>query len=149
MARPLSWQLDIAAYPFSVAVPPRYSDLDPMHHINNVAIAGMFETGRIAFHHQLSAHPSEMRVRWLVAAVSINYLEEMHFPHDVTIASGFLRVGKTSWTVLSAAFQDGIAHATCETVVVAQGPEGRRSITEQVRAEMAPFFVKAPADAGV
>lgn len=147
MARPLSWQMLSETYPYSVDVPPRYSDLDPMGHINNVSIAGMFETGRIGFHRQLDARPSELRVRWLVAAVSVNYVEEMHFPHVVSIASGLLRIGTTSWTILSAAFQDGVCCSTCETVMVAQGSEGRNVIGEELRAGMAPYFVKIPANA--
>lgn len=148
MARPSPWQLEPSIYPYSIEVPPRYSDLDPMGHINNVAIAGMFETARIGFHHQLSAHPRELGVRWLVAAVSLNYLEEMHFPQPVTIASGFSALGNSSWTILSAAFQDGACCATCETVMVMHGPQGRRRITDELREQMLPHFVKGlvPAD---
>ncbi|HEX7853924.1 MAG TPA: acyl-CoA thioesterase [Sphingobium sp.] len=144
MARPSSWQLLRDSYPYYVEVPPRYADLDPMGHINNVAIASMFETGRVSFHHQLQAHPRELGVRWLVAAVSINYLEEMHAPHPVTIASGLRRIGNTSWTILSAAFQEGECCSTCETVMVAKGAPDSGPIGEELRARMAPFFVKVP-----
>lgn len=47
MARPSPWQRIRGNYPYSLEVPPRYSDLDVLGHVNNVAIAGMFETGRI------------------------------------------------------------------------------------------------------
>lgn len=144
MSRPSPWQLLRETYPYSVDVPPRYADLDVMGHINNVAIASLFETGRINFHRQLQAHPREQGVRWLVAAVSINYLDEMHMPHPVTIASGLRRIGNTSWTILSAAFQEGECHATCETVMVAQGAEARGSIGEELRARMTPFFITMP-----
>jgi acyl-CoA thioester hydrolase len=146
MSRPSPWQLLRDTYPYSVDVPPRYADLDVMGHINNVAIAAMFETGRISFHHQLQAHPREQGVRWLVAGVGINYLAEMHMPCAVTIASGLKRIGNTSWTILSAAFQEEECRATCETVMVAQGAEARGSIGEELRAHMAPFFIKLPVD---
>lgn len=142
MARPSPSQLVRGNYPYMLEVSSRYSDLDPLGHINNVAIAGIFETGRIGFHHQLSAHPSELGVRWLVAAISLNYLEEMLFPCPVLIASGFSGVGTSSWTIQSAAFQEGRCCATCETVIVMHGPEGRRRITEELRAQMAPFWVR-------
>lgn len=146
MAKPSPAQRDPRNYPYSVEVPPRYGDLDPMGHVNNVAIAGMFETGRILFHRSLRAHPSDQGLRWLVAATNLNFLDEMHFPHPVTIASGFLRVGNTSWTIASAAFQDGECYATCETVIVMQGPEGRRGITDEMRERMAPYFVREMVD---
>lgn len=144
MARPAPWQLSRETYPFSVEVTPRYADLDPMGHINNVAIASLFETGRIHFDHQLDAHPRDLGVRWLVAAVNLNYLQEMHMPAVVTIASGLQRIGNTSWSILSAAFQDGECCATCEAVMVAQGSEARGTIGDELRARMAPFFVKVP-----
>lgn len=144
MARPSPWQIMRTTYPYSVEVSPRYADLDVMGHINNVAIASMFETGRINFHQQLDAHPREQGVRWLVAAVAINYLQEMHAPHAVTIASGLRRIGNKSWTIESAAFQNDECCATCETVMVAQGGEERGIINDELRARMAPFFVTVP-----
>ncbi|MCE7795233.1 acyl-CoA thioesterase [Sphingobium sufflavum] len=145
MARPSPWMLNQDTYPYSVAVPPRYADLDPMGHINNVAIASMFETGRVNFHQQLQTHPREQGVRWLVAAVAINYLEEMHMPDDITIASGLRRIGNRSWTISSAAFQNGECCATCETVMVVQGGgEDRGMVTDELRTRMRPFFVAAP-----
>ncbi|MET0363709.1 MAG: acyl-CoA thioesterase [Sphingobium sp.] len=144
MARPAPWQLLKENYPYSLEVPPRYADLDPMGHINNVAIASMFETARVSFHHQLQAHPREMGVRWLVAAVNLSYLQEMHAPHGVTVTCGLRRIGNTSWTISSAAFQDGECCATCETVMVAQGSFERGPLGEELRARMVPFFVHMP-----
>ncbi len=147
MAKPSPAQRDPQNYPFSVEVGSRYADLDPMGHINNVAIAALFETGRIQFHRCLRSHPSDLGLRWLVAAINLNYVAEMHFPHPVTIASGFLRVGNTSWTIASAAFQEGECCATCETVIVMQGPEGRCRITQDMRDRMAPLFMRGMAEA--
>lgn len=142
MARPSPWQLVKENYPFTLEVPPRYGDLDPMGHINNVAIASMFETGRVAFHQQLHAHPRELGVRWLVAAVRINYIQEMHHPHPVTIACGLRSIGNTSWIIQGAAFQDGECCAAGETVMVAKGSMERGPINDELRARMAPYFVK-------
>lgn len=113
-----------------------------MGHINNAAIVSMFETGRTLFHRHLSQHPREMGVRWLVAAVSANFVQEMHFPTPVEVAVGFGGFGRTSWTLLQAAFQDGECCATCETVIVAQGPDGRRQVGEELRARMADQMVR-------
>ncbi|MFT3968500.1 MAG: thioesterase, partial [Sphingobium sp.] len=93
---------------------------------------------------QLQAHPRELGVRWLVAAVNLTYMQEMHAPGSVLIASGLRRIGNTSWTILSAAFQNDECCSTCETVMVAQGSLDRGPIGEELRARMAPFFVKVP-----
>jgi acyl-CoA thioester hydrolase len=144
MAKPEPWRLDLSSYPFTIEVPTRFSDLDPLGHVNNVAMADMFETGRIRFHHQLGRHPRDKGVRWLVAAVACSYVEEAHFPDSMTIASGFGAIGRTSWTIYSAAFQHDLCVATCETVMVSQGPEGRRVIDEAQKADLVPWFVRRP-----
>lgn len=147
MARPAPWQLLRETYPYSIEVPPRFADLDPMGHINNVAIASMFETGRVMFHHQLNTHPREMGVRWLVAAVNLSFVQEMHAPHSVAICSGLRRIGNSSWTILSAAFQQDECCAVCETVMVAKGASDRGLIDDELRARMQPFYVKVPVGA--
>src|SRR3546814_3619330 len=111
-----------------------------MGHVNNVSMSGLFETGRIRFHRSLGRHPSDKGVRWLVAAVNIAYVNEAHFPDNVTITSGIGRIGNTSWEIYSAAFQNGECVATCDTVMVTHGPEGRRLIDAEVREMMQAHF---------
>ena len=125
MAKPESWRLDPASYPFSVAVPTRWADLDLLGHINNVSMAGLFEEGRGRFNRALDLHHGDKSIRWLIAAVDLNYLGEAHHPNDMVMASGIGRIGEKSWTILSAAFQNGQCVATCDTTLVytdANGP---------------------------
>ena len=129
------------SYPFSDTTETRFQDLDPMGHINNVAMAGLFENGRVRFNRTLIAHKRDDQ-RWLIAAVAINYLEEAYFPADVTIASGVGHVGTRSWTILSAAFQNGKCVATCDTTVVLAGPASSRTITDDFRAALHAHGVK-------
>ena len=93
MAKAEAWRLEAGNYPISMIIPPRYADLDTLGHINNVALAAMFETARVHFHHLLGHHPADAGVRWLVAAVDLKYVAEAHFPYDVTICSGIGRIG--------------------------------------------------------
>lgn len=142
MAKPESWRLEIENYPFQAAVDTRYQDLDVMGHVNNVAMAAMFETGRIRFHHVLGRHPKDKGVRWMVAAVNMAYVHEAHFPDDIVIASGIGKIGNTSWHIYSAAFQNGECVATCDTVMVTHGPEGRRIIGDDTRNMMQEHFAR-------
>lgn len=142
MAKPDDWRLNISNYPFHVALDTRYQDLDVMGHVNNVAMAGLFETGRIRFHHSLGRHPRDKGVRWMIAAVNIAYLNEAHFPDPITVASGIGHIGNTSWHIYSAAFQNGECVATCDTVVVTHGPEGRRVIDADVRDMMQAHYAR-------
>ncbi len=144
MARPDAWRLSPDAYAFVTSLDTRFGDLDTMGHVNNVAISAMFETARIRFHHHLGRHPQEQGVRWLVAAVSLNYIEESHFPYPFDIHCAIGHIGTTSWTISSAAFQKGACVATCDTTVVTHGAEGRRRIDESLRAAMQDNFLKIP-----
>lgn len=142
MAKPEPWRLVPDIYPFVSPMQTRYQDLDIMGHVNNVAMAGIFETARVQFHRHLGRHPQESGVRWLIAAVSLNYLVEAHYPREILVRSGIGHIGNTSWTVMSAAFQDGECVATCDTVVVTHGPEGRRRIDDFLRTAMEANFVQ-------
>jgi len=136
MAKPELWRLDACNYPVSMPVQTRFSDLDSLGHINNVAMAGIFETARVHFHHLFGKHPADLGMRWLVASVDLKYVEEAHFPYDVVVHSGIGHIGNSSWTLSSAAFQQGQCVATCDTVMVMKGPKGSQGIDPQTRSIM-------------
>jgi acyl-CoA thioester hydrolase len=144
MAKPPSWRLNSASYPFSATTQTRFGDMDFLGHLNNVAYAALFENGRVRFNRSLDERGRRQTgERWLVAAVSINYLNEGHFPDDVDIASGIGHIGTSSWVIEQAAFQKGICIATCETVLVYQGADGvAKPIDPAYRNELEKFRTK-------
>lgn len=135
MARPEPWQLDPASYPHIHAMQTRFQDLDMLGHINNVAMAGLFENGRARFNQAIGMGAQD-DCRWFVAAVEINYLAEGRFPDDVEIASGIGEIGTRSWHILLAAFQGGVPIATCDTVLVVMGSEGATAMPDDFRAAL-------------
>ncbi len=135
MSRPELWRLSPDAYPFTTDVQTRWADLDMLGHINNVSMAGLFEEGRGRFNRSLELHHGSRGIRWLVAAVAINYLAEAHHPRDVTVASGIGHIGSRSWTILSAAFQNGVCVATCDTTLVYTDTNGSAPFPDSFRAK--------------
>lgn len=137
MAKPAGWRLNPASYPFTSATQTRFGDMDVLGHINNVAMAGLFEDGRVRFNRSLGERerrqPGE---RWLIAAVAINYINEGHFPDDMIIMSGIGRIGTSSWVIASAAFQNGKCVATCDTTIVYTDKGGPKPITDEFRDEL-------------
>jgi acyl-CoA thioester hydrolase len=113
-------RLDPAVYPLQVIVPSRFRDLDTLGHINNVAIASFYEEGRAAVNR--AAFPSEFRrehsMRMLIADVHIAYLGEAHYPGDLDVRSAISHIGRTSYTIALALFQNGVCVGTCETILV-------------------------------
>ncbi len=137
MAKPPPYRFDVASYPFRSVTQTRFGDMDLLGHINNVAMAGLFEDGRVRFNRSLGERerrqPGE---RWLIAAVSINYINEGHFPDDMIIMSGIGRIGTSSWVIESAAFQNGKCVATCDTTIVYTGESGPKPISDEFRTEL-------------
>lgn len=130
MAKPDPSRLKLENYPIAVEVETRFQDLDPLGHINNVAMAGLFEAGRIKFNHAngTANFPRPSGDRWLIAAVNINYLAESYFPEPVTIGHGVSRIGSSSWEIASAAFQNGVCVATCDATLVYTNEEGAQAL---------------------
>ena len=142
MSRPEAWRRDIAAYPFTADVQTRWADLDMLGHINNVSMAGLFEEGRGRFTSALKMVRGSRDVRWLIAGVSINYLAEGHHPLPVTVVSGIGHIGTRSWTVFSAAFQDGTCIATCDTATVYTDKTGPVQLPEDYVAKLSAFLIE-------
>ena len=141
LARPDPFRLNLPAYPHSATIQTRFQDLDPLGHINNVAMAALFESGRVRFNQAIGLAGWKGH-RWLVARIEINYLAEGSFPADVEIASGIGEIGTRSWEIQSAAFQDGFAIATCDASIVLSGATGASRLPDEFRAGLERYRMK-------
>ena len=111
--------LDPSLYPEVQVVQPRFQDLDPLNHINNVAMAAMFETARVRFNHPMREEFQTDRVRTMVAGQTLNYLAEAHLRPELAFHIGVGHIGTSSWVLQVMAVQGGtpvlLAHATMVT----------------------------------
>jgi acyl-CoA thioester hydrolase len=109
-------------YPFSIEIATRFGDLDSYGHINNVSFNRLFEEARVRF----SLHIREMRTldelndqaRLVLVSSSFSYLREGQYPAPVTVHVGVISVGRTSYTVGAAMFQEGHCIATNDATLV-------------------------------
>jgi acyl-CoA thioester hydrolase len=163
MPRPAPWRLDAAAYPHRQAVQTRFQDLDVLGHLNNVAFAALFETGRTKFNRDAAlwgrrsdqrhaggmsptgagsqSEPSGRGRRAVVAHTEINYLAEGQYPDDVEVATGIGRIGGRSWEILAAMFQGGRCIATCDVTIVMDKDEDGGGLPDPFRAELTRWTV--------
>jgi len=141
--KPQSWQLDPANYPFNHRTETRFADMDLLGHINNVAMAGLFEHGRGMFNHAIEVQRRAPGQRWLIVSVNLDYIAEAHFPEHVDVACGILRVGSSSWDIASAAFQGGECKATCVTTIVLTDANGPTALPQDLREEFERLRVKS------
>ena len=114
-----------SAYPEFIRITTRFGDMDINGHLNNVAFAQFFEDARVSFNRKLifdeALHPSSRDYRVLVASVEIAYVREGYYGPDVTVGVGVKRIGRSSFEIGAAVFQDGHCLAVHDSTVVYKG----------------------------
>lgn len=126
--KPDPHRLQLGNYPFSCEIQTRYGDLDPLSHINNVAIIGLFEESRVRFalfsrSSSFTALKSQMRV--VVRDLRFSFMREVFYPEPVTIGVGIKHIGNSSYQIGCAMFQEGGCVALSDAVLVSS--DGKRS----------------------
>ncbi|MGL4314846.1 MAG: acyl-CoA thioesterase [Sphingomonas sp.] len=143
MPRPAPQRLDPAHYPHHDLVQTRFQDLDILGHINNVAMAALFESARVRFNHAIGLlRPSGHR--FLVARVEINYLAEGGFPDDVAAYHGIGRIGTRSWDIVAMLAQNGAPIATADVTLVISAAAGATELPAEVRTVLEKWRVAQP-----
>lgn len=143
MAKPDPALLNPARYPFSCTIEPRFGDLDINMHINNVAMAGMIEDGRVRFHRQIGHRDMLANLSTMVASLQIDYLGEGHYPDAVTVHCALEEIGRTSHRVLSFITQNGRPVALARATIVTVGPEGPTPLPDQFKEAMGLWMLGA------
>lgn len=115
---------DLAAYVWTLDLATRYGDMDANAHLNNVAIAQLFEETRVQFNWESAKLFEGNRPRFLAAHVAIDYLAEGQYPGTVTMALAVNHIGSSSFRMAKAAFQNGVCIALCDSVLVFRSPDG-------------------------
>ena len=96
----------------------RLADVDHQGHVNNAVHSVLFTNGRYEFFQRhLRAYAAETDVFALVK-ITIEYLNEMHYPGEVEVGTLIRRVGRTSITFGQAMFSHGRCIAVSESVMV-------------------------------
>jgi acyl-CoA thioester hydrolase len=110
---------DRSIYPHWCTDTVRFSDQDAAGHVNNVAFCAYLETARLTFMRDMGLMANAAQgVRSISAGMTVSFLAESHWPGQVELGSGVMRIGTSSITVGSAAFKDGVCIAAAEMTVV-------------------------------
>lgn len=124
MPKPDPALLDTARYPFSCPIEPRFGDLDVNMHINNVAMAGFLEDGRVRFHRRSGYREGLVGLSSMVASVAIEYLGQGHYPDALTVHCAVEDIGRTSHRLVQLVTQDGRIVAFARSTMVTVGKDG-------------------------
>lgn len=137
------WRLQAAAYASRLTLQTRYGDMDTNAHLNNTAIARLFEEVRVRSLSALHArtrgaeHGHRRAAQVMIAHLSIDYLAEGEYPEPVEGAFAILGVGRSSYRLAMGLFQHGKAFALAESVMVNLGEDRRPdAIPDALRTEL-------------
>jgi acyl-CoA thioester hydrolase len=124
MSKSHEMRLSIKSYPHVVSIQTRYADIDPQMHVNSIRMGEIFEEARCRFVRSIGFAIALGIERRLVAALNHTYLNEALYPGDLEVANGITKIGRTSWTIGQAAFQDGRCVALCDITIVGASATG-------------------------
>jgi acyl-CoA thioester hydrolase len=120
---------DPAGFGHWTPVALRFRDLDLLGHVNNVALAGWLEDGRVALELPIqpvsSAYAGPVMV---LVDLHIHYLEEIHHGAEIRVGTRIQRIGRSSVTIGQAVFADGRCAAVAEAVEVLIDHQSRRPL---------------------
>jgi acyl-CoA thioester hydrolase len=142
MAKPDPALLDPVRYPFSNAVTTRFADLDPNGHINNVAMAAVFEDARLRFIAAIGMPKNTEGARFMVANVTIDYLAQAYYPAGLVCHVAALPGGRSSWSLQQLLIQEGKPVATARAAIVFTDGERPMPLDPALRDKLAPWLIR-------
>ncbi len=125
-------RLDRGSYPCRIDIGTRFSDMDKVGHVNNVAVADLLQEGRNRFIHSIDlmgAAPSAL----VVAALNIEFAGDLFHPAPVEISVGVLEIGRSSYRIGEVILQNGRIAVYAEVVQVARGADGAVALPDAWR----------------
>ncbi len=100
-----------------IELPVRWGDMDAFGHVNNVQYMRYLESGRIAYVEQVLGVPINAGENIVLADIQCTFLQELHYPATVEVATRTSRLGRSSFRLACAIFR---AHDS-EPVLTGQG----------------------------
>ena len=110
------------------AVTIRFSDQDPLGHINNVAYAAYIEAARTMFLGRLLDSQKHPTIDFMLASVKIDYLKEAHYPGTIDVGAHLIRLGNKSITTGYGIFLGDKCLATSKSINVFFDTQTRETV---------------------
>ncbi|MGE4371336.1 MAG: acyl-CoA thioesterase [Xanthobacter sp.] len=96
----------------------RFGDTDKLGHVNNAVFSTFLETGRAMLLLNKEAPIGPAGASFVIVRLAMDFRAEMMWPGQVQIGTRVCNIGRTSFGMDQAIFQDERCVATAETVMV-------------------------------
>ena len=142
MAKPDPALLDFARYRFACSIETRFGDLDVNMHINNVALAGLLEEGRVRYHRAAGTLGALTGAYPMVASLAVEFLGQSYFPDPIEVRVAATHLGRTSYTLAQLASQGTRVVAFAQATMVCMGPDGPVALPPAFRDGVQPWMLR-------
>ena len=102
MKKNTKYQID--DFTFKHEIKTRFKDLDAFNHVNNAIFLSYIEDARMLFFKKWDINLKEKSL--IVAAITIDYISQLHHPSKLIIGQKISRLGTKSFDILSVIFLD-------------------------------------------
>jgi acyl-CoA thioester hydrolase len=100
-----------------IELPVRWGDMDAFGHVNNVHSMRYLESGRIAYVEDVLGITLESKENIVLANIQCSFLQQLHYPATVAVATRINRLGRSSLHIRCAIYRQGES----EPVVTGKG----------------------------
>lgn len=89
----------MASFPFAMAVPVRFRDLDGMGHVNNAVYFTYIEAARTEYLMEVMGAKRLEDVDWIVASANLNFRKAAGYGDPLEVRVRPAKIGTTSFTL--------------------------------------------------
>jgi acyl-CoA thioester hydrolase len=126
--------------PFSVRtlVTLRYSDMDPLGHLNNAVYSTLYEAGRVDFARDAMAAHLTGNLDTVLVRVEIDFIAEGRFPGTAEVTTRLTRIGGSSFDFAHELMLDGRLLSRAKSVCALIDTAKRKAVRfpEDLRSEL-------------
>ena len=114
--------LQTETYPFILNIDTQFGDMDAYAHLNNLAIAGFYESARARMQLHITGRQDFFKPdspdKILLIEARLQYLAEGRYPEPVEVRTGIGHIGNSSYRLHQALFQQNRCIGLCEAVMI-------------------------------
>lgn len=141
-----AWRHDAAAYPFHTELWPRFSDVDTLQHLNNVALVGLHGEACQRWQQSVLGETVWRHADPVLrtARLAVDYLAESHYPAPLQAGVRLLEAGPRGFVLAAALFQHGRCVGLYETDVAALHDGERATLPEAMQQRLVQALAAQP-----
>jgi len=130
---------------FKTIITPRIGETDALRHITNTALPVWFENGRNELFTIFNPEHELTYKKWnlILVHMDFNYIRQTYYGYDVEIRTYVTKIGKTSFTVMQEAWQNGILRSNGKSVMVYYDyiKQESKVIEEEIRNKLKEHYI--------